>query len=325
MRISPYLKETLKDFFFEEIKNSGKSMIKLIIYFVIVSLTLLFVMGIASKEMYSMIITYFGSLLYATIIILFLWFAIRLSAKLFRIVFEFYELRDIADEDDDELYRDIIKGYSPAVLSYLDDYNLEVEKDISATILMLQIKRKIEIRNNEIILIDENSENLMESEKVILDCLCKCDSLENMKKTFAMKLYDDLKCLNLIEDGQMDFRFKKIASTGLLICTILLFLFTKMEIEISGILCALALCGYIFFGELLMAPSKFKLTEKGKKIKANLKGLREFLKEYSSMEEKSINEINLWDEYYICSVILGDNKVALKELENLKFNRNKSV
>ena len=38
--------------------------------------------------------------------------------------------------------KEILRGYSPAVLSYLDDYNVEIKKDILATLLILQIRKK---------------------------------------------------------------------------------------------------------------------------------------------------------------------------------------
>lgn len=75
--------------------------------------------------------------------------------------------------------------------------------------------------------------------------------------------------------------------------------------------------------ELISTETKFDLTPKGKKIKYNLTGLRAFLKEYSNMHEKSINELGLWDEYYICAVILGDNKKSLRELKKLQYNGKK--
>lgn len=69
-------------------------------------------------------------------------FLIKLAASVIRIMLENKELDDDSIKINDEMYRKILRGYSPAVLSYLDDYNVEIEKDILATLLILQIKKK---------------------------------------------------------------------------------------------------------------------------------------------------------------------------------------
>lgn len=48
-----------------------------------------------------------------------------------------------------EYYREIIKKVTPVELSYIDDYDIELEKDVVATLLQLQLKRKIEFVNRQ--------------------------------------------------------------------------------------------------------------------------------------------------------------------------------
>lgn len=48
-----------------------------------------------------------------------------------------------------EYYREIIKKVTPVELSYIDDYDIELKKDVVATLLQLQLKRKIEFVNRQ--------------------------------------------------------------------------------------------------------------------------------------------------------------------------------
>ena len=137
---------------------------------------------------------------------------------------------------------------------------------------------------------------------------------------FNYDMQHDLRDLNLIEKNAIGFKFKKIAIFGLIIIGLLFLMDDGGHIELEGNVSLLLLVAFIIFGEMSSTTDKNKLNEKGKDVKRKLRGLREYLKEYSNMENKTINEIGLWDEYYICSVILGDNKIALSELRKLQYN-----
>lgn len=83
-----------------------------------------------------------------------------------------------------------------------------------------------------------------------------------------------------------------------------------------------AFCSYIY-------ATKFsaynKLTLKGKNIHQKLNGLRMFLKDYSDMKNKSLNELELWDEYMLYSIILNDNKKVQKEVLKIIDKTNKHL
>ena len=78
------------------------------------------------------------------------------------------QLSKIDYKNEGEYYRDILKGYSPFLLSYIDNFIFEGKRDIIATILNLQLKQVIKIENNTIIKLKEDN-NLEESEQYILD------------------------------------------------------------------------------------------------------------------------------------------------------------
>ncbi len=63
-------------------------------------------------------------------------------------------------------YRDILKGYSPGALSYIDDYKLQ-DKDIVSTLLSLKLKGKINFEEKIEIL--DNDIELSYSEQYVLE------------------------------------------------------------------------------------------------------------------------------------------------------------
>ena len=69
---------------------------------------------------------------------------------------------------DKEYYRTILKTYSPAELSYIDDFKVNYKREIVVTILSLELKGKVKIENDSISILDNNDENLRKTERFIL-------------------------------------------------------------------------------------------------------------------------------------------------------------
>lgn len=69
---------------------------------------------------------------------------------------------------DKEYYRTILKTYSPAELSYIDDFKVNYKREIVATILSLELKGKVRIENDGIRILNNNDENLRKTERFIL-------------------------------------------------------------------------------------------------------------------------------------------------------------
>ena len=49
-------------------------------------------------------------------------------------------------------------------------------------------------------------------------------------------------------------------------------------------------------------------------INDKLEGLKKYIKEYSLMNERKKEEINIWEDYLIYSVIFGENTQIVKEI-----------
>ena len=67
-----------------------------------------------------------------------------------------------------DYYREIITQYSSLELSYIDDYKIDYKKDLVATLLSLQLKKKINIQDDDIKIIDDSSFSLRKIEEYIL-------------------------------------------------------------------------------------------------------------------------------------------------------------
>jgi uncharacterized membrane protein len=59
----------------------------------------------------------------------------------------------------------------------------------------------------------------------------------------------------------------------------------------------------------------YKRTSKGRELNQKLEGLKNYLKDYSLMDEREAKEIELWDDYLIYSVMFGQNKKIIEEYE----------
>ena len=70
----------------------------------------------------------------------------------------------------------------------------------------------------------------------------------------------------------------------------------------------------IYFDSIMIMKSKRLLTKKGKDIKRKLCGLKMYLNDFSAMKSKDLNEIDLWDEYIIYSVVINENKKITRKV-----------
>lgn len=112
----------------------------------------------------------------------------------------FHEKRADFGDEEKKYYRDIISNVTPSQLSYIDDYGIEVKKEIIATILMLKIKNKLQIKKDGIKLNENTDYNgLLKSEEHIMKCLEKGYSPFREKLHFKNLLMEDLLNSGLVE------------------------------------------------------------------------------------------------------------------------------
>ena len=253
-----------------------------------------------------------------------------------RIAYKKYnkERLDKIDFKNNSYYRDIISKYSPAVLSYIDDFKLE-EKDIVATLMSLELKQKLTIKDG-IKIINDSEENLDENEKYIFKKL-KNNTLKNINMLeFEEKVIKDCLDYNLLEEKK-DINKKIIKKVFFSVCIYILivagfFNFPTFYNNIPNKNIAILFLPVMFilffimiilpFSTIVYIKSYYRMNKqnpyirnkKARNINKKLEGLRKYVKDFSQLSKSQYNEIVLWEDYLIYSVILGQNSKIVKEI-----------
>lgn len=238
-----------------------------------------------------------------------------------------------------EYYRDIIKDCSPAVLSYIDDFEIDSNKDIIATLLSLKLKKYIDINETQTkiqILNNDNQDNLDENEKYILSNI-----LNNKIDTCNLLVFKEKVIADAIESNLIEVKSdaKKKIVKKVMVLIVIFVLFQILLFGMVGIInidnnpliiilifiLGISITMYPIFSiiYLLSYISKSKMipyirTKKGSEINEMLEGLKNYIKDYSLLNERSAEELTLWDEYLIYSVLFGENKTIIENFENSK-------
>ena len=243
------------------------------------------------------------------------------------------QLSKIDYKNEGEYYRDILKGYSPFLLSYIDNFIFEGKRDIIATILNLQLKQVIKIENNTIIKLKEDN-NLEESEQYILDNVSNGKIKIADTRELEQKIVKDAQNKELIEikesaKGKNDKPLKNKLIIAFIISIFIFMILSAIATSINSdllttivLIFGLIFCNPIFYIILFiikyyLSKAKIKRTNKGEEINTKLEGLKNYIQEYSKLKEKNANDILLWEEYLIYSVIFNINDNVIKEMDKL--------
>lgn len=239
------------------------------------------------------------------------------------------------DFKNDNYYREILPKYSPAVLSYVDDFKIGKE-DIVATLLTLEMKGKVKIEDNNIVVLDSQSDNLDKNETYILDKVKKNVLVNINMIEYERVVKDDAFNSGLIQEKET----MKKNIKGRIIKNIIIYIFIILAFNIVPVAFAnvnnemLLILVFMFliiiFALLVFIPfvtvsyiSSYKLlntvepyirSDEGKVINQKLEGLRKYLTDFSQIEEKTKEQLVLWNEYFIYSVILGINTKVVDEI-----------
>ena len=229
-----------------------------------------------------------------------------------------------------ELNRDINVEYSPAVLSYLIDQKVEVNKDITATLLNLYAKRIIDIKKEGkkyIIKKGKKEGKLSQDEQYIYDCF-----MEN--KNFSMKTW-----INAIRKEYFKYGFnagnKKInllpfylITTSILALIIYVIMrnipFSEFYYWDTDAFVVVSCNIAIFMNLLCVVLAHARRTEtindqifftyEGKSEIKKWIRFKRFIKQYTLIEERTIEETQIYEKYIPYAMALGINE-NYKDLE----------
>lgn len=222
------------------------------------------------------------------------------------------------------MYRDILHTYSPAVLSYIDEMEFNYETAVISTLLNMELKGIIEKNEKGIIKKIEkiNETQLDEIEQIVLDkiqegkIVIEKDILEKtiINESLKQKVLE----VNYNFDNLVKSKTKKLGIIYLIIF-IVFFLLESIE-SLLVFLFLPVLLSYPIVIFVYLANYRHKCqqnptfrTKKGNEINKKLEGLKNFIKEYSLLDTKDDEQLKIWEEYLIYSVIFKQNKIISEE------------
>ena len=240
---------------------------------------------------------------------------------------------------DKEYIRDFPKHCSPAISSLVYDLKIDVYKDYTATILYLCTKKYIHLVKNadsyELKILEHpDYSNLGRCEKYVLDILQ--NKVKFDENQFKNEIIKEAQEKRLITDKKLS----KKAKIALILIFIVLSLIVTYNISKMVFMILISIFGAILYTGCFMLKMKnenqinfdfvdtqYIRTKDGKNIALLLKGLKRFIKEYTLINEKEIDYIQILEDYIPYALALDEADTVEEfikyneEYRNLIYNR----
>lgn len=228
-------------------------------------------------------------------------------------------------KDDVKYFRDIISKYSPSVLSYIYDFNVG-KNELIATLLMLELKGKIKIEE-KITILNSDYKDLEQNEIYILNAVKNCKLKKFDFDEYKKVVCEDSLNNNLLKKKGNRSKYITVFFLITIVITIILFYysFIKMmiisnsnSIEIVDFILPIVamvivsmspvfLLAYVFFYHKFQVNDPYIRNSEGKSLYIKLNGLKNFLTDFSNIKNKSKEDLILWEDYLIYSVLFDLN------------------
>ena len=235
-----------------------------------------------------------------------------------------------------DYYREIINEYSMGELAYIDNFKISYPRTMIAEMLQLEKDKKIKLENGKIEICENANLTKLNQTQIYIIKHIKNGKLKNIEKfELEEKIKQDALNNNLIE-AKNDLKkqmIKKVISSIIIFVLMCLTLdrltqintenetlkFIILLIILSGVIAVVIYPIYeIFFYIVYMSKYKkdpYFRTKKGNKLNEKIEGLKQYLKDYSLLDEKRKEELVLWEDYLSYSVLFGQNKKIIEEYE----------
>ena len=239
-------------------------------------------------------------------------------------------------EENIEYYRETLNNIPPAIVSIIDNFKIEPKKDMLAGILKLFLTGHVKFENNTLKVVDKDINHISVSQQVLYEMI-KDGKLDNydsemwkkvcfneaIKKDFIVsgKAENDKHIINHTIRGVVILAIIIFGIYGLVVASIDLRNYDILPYAIVAVLLAVGfyfpyLLGYnLYYG---LRRSNYRYTEKGEKSKIKLDGLKKFIKDYTSLDEKEKLEVVLWDDYLIYAIIFENNTRIIKDMLKMR-------
>ena len=255
-----------------------------------------------------------------------------------------FSLSKIDFINEKNICREILQKYSAMSLAYLDNFKEDTFKYGVITLLMLERKGKINIKETGIEIVNTTTRGLKESEKYVFARIKNgLFVLENPKEFKAFAKSEGLKDKLLEKSPRIGKRIRSSSTKELIKYGVKKAIRTVVKVLIAAVIIYIFafLIGKIdkgpyqsifsvLFGMIPVFVAIFLLvnyisyennlnklafrTELGDQINTKLEGLKNYIKGYSLLSEKDKEQLILWDEFLIYSVMFNQNKKVLYDV-----------
>lgn len=279
-----------------------------------------------------------GITLFKNIFLIILFIVIKLVNKKIR--------KEKLNKDDfkrsKDYYRDILYGYGACELSWIDDFKLEIPKDIIAELLQLENKKFIKINENNIELLENFDTNtLNETQKYLLSCI----EDGKVKNVSQIKLQEtvrkDALQHKIVEQREESKKKKKkrmvkailIAVIVNIVMKVAFNIISEMNFEnnmipiISFIIYAIVFIIFSFYPMILIISyiiynikstlDPYFRTKEGEELNRSIEGLKNYLKDYTLLDKQEKDGIVVWEEYLVYSVLFNQNKKMIEKYKSI--------
>lgn len=227
--------------------------------------------------------------------------------------------------NDKQLYRDILNNYSPVLLAYIDKMRFDYDISIVSGLLSLKNKGFIETCEHKLNIIKYDFFNLNMPERYIIENI-RNGKVENVNQLKNIIFEDGKQKGLLISNKNWTGLFPKGIKNLMIFTTIYFFfmypilkalipLLFNNAIILKDIIPIIVILGYIYviFFAMKSKENLYSRTKLAEELNQKLEGLKNYLNEYSLLKDKTSEDITLWEDYLIYSVIFNQNNDIIEE------------
>lgn len=244
-----------------------------------------------------------------------------------KIVIDKYEKK--YENYDYKYYREIIKETSPAILSYCYNRKINFEDEVIATILNLQNKRIVEIKNDCINIIGDTNK-LKKHEKFILDEINGSNINKYSKKEFIKVLISDMEkegYIYLEKSNKLNITYiMEYFMLWIIFYSLTTIVFYYEKIQLGPFMFLAYFLTFVsvpIYKKIQAKINPILRKDKALELSGKLKGLKNYINDYSMIKDYGVENINLYDEYVIYAVIFNIrgklNTECKKIYDNIKI------
>ena len=243
-----------------------------------------------------------------------------------------YEFRILKTKFDIKYYREIIKDYPPAVLSLIYHGRIYYNKSLMCNILYLKNKHYIEIIDDKIYKTEEcpmfydNLGYSLYNYSLLFDDVTSVTVNKRSVMTEAgvaqaewkQSIYNDALQAGLIQSRVKSFSlFDHFFSiTAILFGFSTLFTSSGFNLFFGMIIYALIVEAFRYYA---LSYNKYVKTPEGCELYIKLKALKRYINNFSLLNKKSVEELQLWDDYMVYAVMLNGGSRLIGEARTLYY------